>query len=159
MNEQNLPPENTTPDNAAQSQLPPEFRRPVFNEYEPSEPEHETAPSHDGLYGLGGWLILFQLRIYLGIIRAIAGMSTQGADIFVLISIGLLIVCLVYFYKKKMVFRIWYIASIGAVAIDYMTYMTMGLTSIVPILIASLLVESLFIVALFRSERVRNTFN
>jgi hypothetical protein len=149
MNDPAMPPE--VPQSASQNEAP--FYQP------PQDPmPNEPAIPHDGLYGLGGWLIWFQLRIYLGIIRAFNDMSTLGIDMFVVISIGLLIVCLVFFYRKKMVFRIWYIASIGAIALDYLYYISMGLAAAVPILIASLMIESLFVVALFRSKRVKNTF-
>jgi len=116
----------------------------------------------DGPQGLGGWLIWFQIRIWLGVANTLfsAGSipSAEAASpkrLLVFAAVVLLVVCLVFFYQRKLKFRILYIIA-DALSLLYMI-LIYGRESY--LLVGVLLFEGIIIYALFRSRRVANTFH
>lgn len=108
------------------------------------------------LIGLGGWLIWFQIRIYLGLLNSFPLLVNPYVrteyKVFTFVVIGLLILTLVFFYLKRITFRTTYI--LAGVTVLIMNLIIPNYPSVV----AFLVVETCFIIALFRSERVEYTF-
>ncbi len=108
----------------------------------------------DEIEGFGGWLIIFQLKIFLSLMIMIAAFL----DGFTLLShvyiaqLILYLLVLLFFYQHKISFRIIYLATalFGSVMliIDG-SYLQFSLDFII---------ETIFIIALFRSKRVQSTF-
>ena len=115
------------------------------------------------LTGIGGWLILFQIRMYFGVVSLLAPFTSVYYPIsyysqvyisFDVIALILVAFTLIFFYMRKIQFRTIYIFAVLANLI--VTYiLTMDFLYIL-IVIA---VESIYILALFRSRRVKYTFN
>lgn len=110
-------------------------------------------PINAQLVGLGGWLIWFQIRLYIGGLRLFSDLG-DGFDPLILIHIGIIITCLVLFYRHNINFRVVYIVLIGYGIFISLKY----LPEILPTLIVIIIIEGLFIYALCKSERVKNTF-
>ena len=107
--------------------------------------------------GTGGWLVYFQFRLYMGVLSAFGSFSTYNEDaqklcmgVFII-----LIICLVNFYRRKIFFRAVYIFCVVLEILFLIQYLPETLGSLFGIII----VEGIIITALFRSKRVRNTFN
>ena len=107
-------------------------------------------------FGFGGWLIFFQIRIYIGLASMLQIVTTHyiplGYKLLDIVIIALSVGTLILFYRKQAVFKIVYIFTVIAVIIMYLIIHEYYY------LIASAIVETIIIIALFRSERVKNTF-
>ncbi len=131
---------------------------PHISEQEMNSPykavNHVPSSSFDGPQGIGGWLIWFQIRIYVGIAQALVDFSAEY-----LFSLIPLIICLFLFYQRNIRFRIPYIIAafisllylILTYAID--SYVFLGTA------VGFFLIEGGIIYALFHSRRVANTFH
>ncbi len=99
----------------------------------------------------GGWLILFQMRLY----SSIVNLLLFSPDIIVsIIFIAMLVICLVLFYMRKRTFRIVYLIISGLIIFINIAALPGSLYS----LISQALIEAVVIIALFRSERVNSAF-
>lgn len=121
----------------------------------------------NNLVGLGGWLILFQLRLWLTVIQTASDVilisKTFTFNLGYLVFLGFvvsLIACIVLFYKRIMTFRTLYISTV------FFSLMSLVVAyALMPIFdgigyraLIVVVIESLIITALFRSRRVRQTF-
>ncbi len=108
------------------------------------------------LRGFGGWLILFQLRIYLGILLSIYILIAYRHDILFLIAFIITLVpiavCMVLFYRKKLLFRTVYIvrAALGLACACMIS---------IPYFLGTVAGEGIIVYALFSSNRINNTFS
>lgn len=107
-------------------------------------------------FGFGGWLAFFQIRIYIGLASMLQIVTTHyiplGYKLLDIVIIALSVGTLILFYRKQAVFKIVYIFTVIAVIIMYLIIHEYYY------LIASAIVETIIIIALFRSARVKNTF-
>lgn len=119
------------------------------------------------LVGLGGWLVIFQLRIWATIVQIVAEMNNRGggwrlSPNFILFCcfVVCMVVCLVFFYRRDIRFRMVYIIGVGFALASFIALFvqrpTYGL--LVQISPFTFVLEVIIITALFRSERVRQTF-
>jgi hypothetical protein len=101
--------------------------------------------------GIGGWLILFQVRIFVG-----AGILF-AVEINVLLAAALvimMILCLTLFYKRCIEFRIIYIIS----ALAALAMCVAKLPENAVLFAVQTAAEAVVITALFLSKRVKLTF-
>lgn len=109
------------------------------------------------LRGLGGWLILFQLRIYLGILLSIYILIAYRHDILFLfafvITLAPITVCMVLFYRKKLLFRTVYTVRAAALCLARAFMIS------IPDFLGTVISEGIIVYALFSSNRIRNTFS
>ena len=114
------------------------------------------------LMGLGGWLTLFQLRIYLqlALTLQILWLSTL-LEGWVVWAVGILSLPYIYtltlFYRRHMRFRAVYTIT---VAVYSLALIIMAMLDRVPlwIPIANLMLDGMMLGALYASKRVRHTF-
>jgi hypothetical protein len=102
--------------------------------------------------GFGGWLILFQLRLYSSVINLL--IIPRLDVVLVVLFVAMLAACLVLFYMRRRAFRI--VCIIIAVLIAVIG--VIGLPHTMPYFVSQLVIEGLIIIALFRARRVDNTF-
>jgi len=149
--------------------------------------------TNKNLYGLNGWLVLFQIQLISGLAGAVQNIPfvlLLSRDIlkdvfvpyFVIFNAAMILtalVCIVMFYKKRMAFRpLFVFYSIVAVVFlalyyfvgmdfSYMNTGTAGIDSfmktfmlVVQIngLVFSIGIHTALIIALYKSQRVKNTF-
>jgi hypothetical protein len=101
--------------------------------------------------GIGGWLGLFQVRMYIGIVPILVlPVNTMLA---VLLT-ATLVLCAALFYLRCMAFRAAYIAA-AAVGI---AASIAALPACAAVLAVQAALEAAMIPALYRSQRVKNTF-
>lgn len=105
------------------------------------------------LYGFGGLLILFQISLYMSILKPI--LMSHTLSVLSYIFIALIVICLILFYMRSMLFRVVYMIIVGLIVIIYLKYIPYSM----PYIIEELIEGGLVITYLFMSERVRNTFN
>lgn len=110
-------------------------------------------------FGFGGWLIWFQIRLYGGVAVIAASIILYGFDYITMLQLAMTAASLVFFYLHKVVFRIIFIvgAALGHLATMYLIVYVSGY--FLPALIFLLLLDIIIIISLFRSKRVRDTFN
>jgi|GEM_PF-6459978 hypothetical protein len=99
----------------------------------------------------GGWLLLFQMRLYTSILNLI---FFSADTVVAVIFVAMLAICLALFYMRKRTFRIVYMIIAGLIIFINIAALPDSLLS----LIAQAVVEAVVITALFRSERVNSAF-
>lgn len=103
--------------------------------------------------GLNGWLLLFQVRIaYIACMLAVQCKTT--VSVFDVVLTALLAVCVILFYRKKMLFRYVFMA---AVAVE-IVIAVMSRTVLLPEHGLPILFDIGLIAVLLISRRVKNTF-
>ena len=117
--------------------------------------------------GLGGWLIIFQVQIYLSMILVIIRLvcyqdiySKLEIIIATFLILTLTIVCLVLFYKKSIQFRIFYTVTV-IISLAYSVYVLLQTTltyELLTDLLTNFVASVLIVGGLFTSKRVKNTF-
>ena len=131
-------------------------KKKTFWDDKPPEPEKS-------LNGIGGWLLLFIIRLCLGLITAIAQMrnifeiayySDIGFYVFAfLCSFVLSIISLVLLFKRKILFRTIYVFSVVSAVVALLSISAQAST-----VVASIISDGCWIVYLFSSRRVAITF-
>lgn len=104
-----------------------------------------------GRCGIGGWLMLFQVRLYVGIAALLA---LEANTILSIAFVIMLALCLILFYVRCIAFRDAYIIVALLGVIVSAAALPIGL----PFLIAQLVLEAAIIPALYRSRRVKAAF-
>jgi len=127
-------------------------------------------PKEKKLRGIGGWLVLFQLHIVLSTSSTIVSTMNFFAlsdkiDILTAVALVLFlcaqILCIVYFYRMKMAFRIIYIIA----AVINLIMLGIGLSKNAKEILEysnvfiGIVIYAIVIGALFTSKRVKNTFS
>lgn len=122
--------------------------------------ERLKEPTYKG--ALGFLLVLFQLRIYAGLIISVLNhlnlYFTYGRwarTIYIAIDFAMfacLVICLVLFYSKRLAFRIWYAAAV--LILCGKNFFSDNMT----VAIVSTVLEILIVLALFTSKRLPNRF-
>jgi hypothetical protein len=106
----------------------------------------------ENLYGLGGWLIWFQFTLYASILN----LFFFPTDVVLSVGfIALIVICLYFFYKRRVLFRYVYIAIIVLILILDTRWLPYSSTY----MIAQAIEGGIVTIALFLSRRVRNTFD
>lgn len=101
--------------------------------------------------GIGGWLALFQVRMYMGLVALLVlGASPALVVLFVAVSA----LCMTLFYLRRMAFRAVYVVAAVLSIVVAIAALPVGWTY----LIVQLVLEAMVIPALYRSKRVKNTF-
>lgn len=119
----------------------------------------ENTQNNNELNGIGGWLILFIVRICIGLIQVASPLMMYFSVYFssflglaFIASIGLYIAVLIFLFKRKIIFRTLYVISAAIITIILLANDagTSGL--------ASFLAELIWCIYLFKSKRVAITF-
>lgn len=101
-----------------------------------------------------GLLIIFQLRIYAGIVLSIMTLFTyESGYLGIIITILLYLpiaVCLILFYKKLIAFRVWYM--VGAGLLICFSFINGGAP------IAAFVIELFITIALYKSKYITDNF-
>ena len=115
------------------------------------------------LIGTGGWLALFQLRVYFWILTLLALAFSPGYPIWTapifLAATGAFIICLVFFYLHRMAFRTLFICAAAVVIVASMSAAPSLSPSYWTAIFSVMALDILLILALFHSKRVQNTFH
>lgn len=114
---------------------------------------HESMMNHKR-EGIGGWLVLLQARLIVGAALLIIQLIGGASCIFPIIVIVLTAGSLIEFYRRKATFVAAYILTAVTSVIMYLTCEPSQWGAAVILLIC----EPIMISALFKSDRVRNTF-
>lgn len=116
------------------------------------------SPDSSRLYGIGGWLIVFILRLGLNTLALISStvyllrQEFEALTFFFFIAVICHVFTVITFFSKKLVFRRWYIITAAL-------YFLISLPeSSAASVIGGLIGEALWITYLFTSKRVANTF-
>lgn len=120
--------------------------------------------------GINGWLLLIQILLIAYTSSAFFGIDylvyyfEKAEILFILLYIAYLAVaslCMVLFYRKKRIFRIFYIfVSVIFLVVPNNSFIT-DIVSIDtwPRTLLGIAIHTLIVLALFKSERVKNTFS
>lgn len=113
------------------------------------------APTREtrNLTGLGGWLIIFQVHIFLYAVTAINDVLAQP-NVWTLLNFAFTAACIVLFYCRIKLFRIIYI-PIGLFIAARRFLMPIDIEMFAPAILSFVLMVGL----LFTSRRVKNTFH
>lgn len=146
------------------------------------------------LKGPAGWLVLFQIYIIMAVATSIQtillglamgnifdfGAYRPYYYVLLAVAFAIALVCMILFYRRKMAFRLWFIAYSVVSIISSVLYNVFGanvsyttpelieyassLTSFTDnlsyvSLVISLGITAALIIALFKSQRVKNTFS
>lgn len=114
---------------------------------------HDSMMYHKHV-GIGGWLILLQARLIGGAALIVIRLISGANCVFPVIVMALTAVCLVEFYRRKASFVAVYVLVAVSSVIMYLTCEPPEWG----IAVALLVCEPIIISALFKSDRVRNTF-
>ncbi len=119
------------------------------------EKEYVISKDSESLDGFGGWLILFQLKVFLSMMIMFAGFF-QDFELFShmnIMRIGILIAVLALFYHHNKAFKIFYVLSvIVGLIIMIVAYPPYSIAIFV-------IIESCFIIYLYKSKRVKHNFS
>lgn len=119
-------------------------------------PDYLNVPSQKK--GLGGWLVLFQIRCFFTIVYGIGMMAIQGFTTVGVASLVMVAAVLVLFYMRRIFFRTLYVIANASAVLLFLANLPMADTMAITQTAFSLAVEIIVIIALYRSERVKNTF-
>ena len=111
-----------------------------------------------GLKGLGGWLIWFQIRCYFTIAFMLYQMVEPAYIPVGVVTVAAIIAVLVLFYMRKLFFRTLYVIANGAGVLVFLMNLPFADSSYIGQTAGSLIMETIIIIALYRSQRVKNTF-
>jgi 2-polyprenyl-3-methyl-5-hydroxy-6-metoxy-1,4-benzoquinol methylase len=107
--------------------------------------------------GFGGWLILFQIRCYVSIAYAITLFTNPGALAANAIMALSIAAVLVLFYMRRIFFRTLYVIVNASAVLAFLPSLSAANVP-VGMMIISVGLEAAVIAALYRSQRVKNTF-
>lgn len=125
-------------------------------QYKKRSEAYETHDSmmHHKRVGIGGWLVLLQARLIGGAALMVIGLLGGANCVFPIIVMALTAACLAEFYRRKASFVAVYILVAVLSVIMYLTCEP----SQCGVAVILLVCEPIIISALFKSNRVRNTF-
>ncbi len=111
-----------------------------------------------GLKGFSGWLIWFQIRCYFTIAFMLYQMVEPTIIPVGVVTIAAIIAVLVLFYMRKLFFRTLYVIINGAGVLVFLINLPFANSINIAQMVFSIIIETIVIIALYRSQRVKNTF-
>lgn len=114
--------------------------------------------------GIDGWLVLFRLNmvvIFLFTIIKIIPVPDEEpliwSTIIMILAAVLIVICAILFYKRRIAFRIFYILTVAVISLDTVLLYIHNINAY-SYGFYQLTVCGLIILALYKSQRVKNTF-